>query len=110
MPTPLRPLTGPERRLIPTNVENADTPSRADIAPRAARQRFAGLSLPIRKGRRVFAGVMAQEILPVVLYAVIVSEDGNMRVNDAILGTHLVTCEKWLKASAHGRSNPARVD
>jgi hypothetical protein len=50
-----------------------------------------------------YVGVLAQEVLPVVPYAVIVGEDGFMRVNYEMLGTRLMTWDEWQNRS----SNPA---
>jgi hypothetical protein len=60
----------------------------------------------------IYVGVLAQEVLPVVPYAVIVGEDGFMRVNYAMLGTHLMTWGDWQKisASASPECNGAPVD
>lgn len=48
----------------------------------------------------IYVGVLAQEVLPIVPYAVIVGEDGFMRVNYDMLGTRLMTWEEWQKISA----------
>jgi len=48
----------------------------------------------------IYVGVLAQEVLPIVPYAVIVGEDGFMRVNYDLLGTRLMTWEEWQKISA----------
>jgi hypothetical protein len=48
----------------------------------------------------IYVGVLAQEVLPVVPYAVIVGEDGFMRVNYDMLGIRLMTWEEWQKTSA----------
>jgi len=48
----------------------------------------------------IYVGVLAQEVLPVVPYAVIVGEDGFMRVNYDMLGARLMTWEEWQKTSA----------
>jgi hypothetical protein len=48
----------------------------------------------------IYVGVLAQEVLPVVPYAVIVGEDGFMRVNYDMLGARLMTWEEWQKSSA----------
>jgi hypothetical protein len=48
----------------------------------------------------IYVGVLAHEVLPVVPYAVIVGEDGFMRVNYDMLGTRLMTWEEWQKISA----------
>jgi hypothetical protein len=50
-----------------------------------------------------YVGVLAQEVLPVVPYAVIVGKDGFMRVNYEMLGTRLMTWDEWQNRS----SNPA---
>lgn len=48
----------------------------------------------------IYVGVLAQEVLPIVPYAVIVGEDGFMRVNYDMLGSRLMTWEEWQKISA----------
>jgi hypothetical protein len=60
----------------------------------------------------IYVGVLAHEVLPVVPYAVIVGEDGFMRVNYDMLGTRLMTWEEWQKisASASREGNSAPVD
>jgi hypothetical protein len=60
----------------------------------------------------IYVGVLAHEVLPVVPYAVIVGEDGYMRVNYDMLGTHLMTWEEWQKISAgpSQERNSAPVD
>jgi hypothetical protein len=60
----------------------------------------------------IYVGVLAHEVLPVVPYAVIVGEDGFMRVNYDMLDTRLMTWEEWQKisASASQELNSAPVD
>jgi hypothetical protein len=60
----------------------------------------------------IYVGVLAHEVLPVVPYAVIVGEDGFMRVNYDMLDTRLMTWEEWQKisASASQERNSAPVD
>jgi hypothetical protein len=45
----------------------------------------------------VYVGVIAQEVLAVVPEAVIIGEDGFMRVNYERLGTRMMTWEEWQK-------------
>jgi hypothetical protein len=60
----------------------------------------------------IYVGVLAHEVLPVVPYAVIIGEDGFMRVNYDMLDTRLMTWEEWQKisASASQERNSAPVD
>jgi hypothetical protein len=60
----------------------------------------------------IYVGVLAHEVLPVVPYAVIVGEDGFMRVNYDMLDSRLMTWEEWQKisASAPQERNSAAVD
>jgi hypothetical protein len=59
-----------------------------------------------------YVGVLAQEVLPVVPYAVIVGEDGFMRVNYEMLGTRLMTWDEWQNRSSNPTPacEPARDD
>jgi hypothetical protein len=45
----------------------------------------------------VYVGVIAQEVLAVVPEAVIIGEDGFMRVNYERLGTRMMTWDEWQK-------------
>jgi hypothetical protein len=45
----------------------------------------------------VYVGVIAQEVLAVVPQAVIIGEDGFMRVNYERLGTRMMTWDEWQK-------------
>jgi hypothetical protein len=86
--------------LMPTMTADSDTRLKTDIA-RVGRLNN---GLPLYRFRYLwsqafFVGVMAQEVLPVVPYAVIVGEDGFMRVNYAMLGTRLMTWDEWVTAS-----------
>jgi hypothetical protein len=60
----------------------------------------------------IYVGVLAQEVLPIVPYAVIVGEDGFMRVNYDMLDTRLMTWEEWQKisSSASTERDSAAVD
>jgi hypothetical protein len=43
----------------------------------------------------VYVGVMAQDVLPVMPEAVLVGEDGFMRVDYERLGTRMMTWDEW---------------
>jgi hypothetical protein len=45
----------------------------------------------------VYVGVIAQEVLALVPEAVIIGEDGFMRVNYERLGTRMMTWDEWQK-------------
>ena len=51
----------------------------------------------------IYVGVIAQEVLPVVPEAVIVGEDGYMRVDYARLGTRMMTWAEWQRNSVRAR-------
>ena len=92
---------GCKHPLIPPIAARSDTRLKTEIA----RVGQLDNGLPLYRFRYLwskefFVGVMAQEVLPVVPYAVIVGEDGFMRVNYAMLGTRLMTWDEWMEASA----------
>jgi hypothetical protein len=96
--------------LMPTITAGSDTRLKTDIA----RVGQLDNGLPLYRFRYLwsqefFVGVMAQEVLPVAPYAVIVGEDGFMRVNYAMLGTRMMTWDEWMKASRRYDSAPSKV-
>ena len=58
----------------------------------------------------VYVGVLAQEVLPVVPHAVVVGEDGFMRVNYEMLGARLMTWDEWQKSSGDTSRDSASFD
>jgi hypothetical protein len=105
----------PDRR----HVQKQMTRVRSDIRLKADVVRVGQLDngLPLYRFRYLwssdtYVGVLAQEVLPVVPYAVIVGEDGFMRVNYDMLGTRLMTWEEWqnISTSASQKRNSAPVD
>lgn len=89
------------------HVQGQMTRVRSDIRLKADVVRVGQLDngLPLYRFRYlwssdIYVGVLAQEVLPVVPYAVIVGEDGFMRVNYEMLGTRLMTWEEWQNISA----------
>jgi len=53
-----------------------------------------------RRGEQVYVGVMAQEVLRVVPEAVVLGEDGHLRVDYARLGLRLMLWEEWAAANS----------
>src|SRR5262245_54101476 len=85
------------RKTIPT-ATRSDTRLKTDIVRVGKLDN--GLSLYRFRylwSKEVFVGVLAQEVWPVVPYAVILGEDGFLRVNYALLGTRMLTWDEWQK-------------
>jgi hypothetical protein len=108
-------LMSPDRR----HVRRPMTRVRSDIRLKTDVVRVGQLDngLPLYRFRYlwssdIYVGVLAHEVLPVVPYAVIIGEDGFMRVNYDMLDTRLMTWEEWQKisASASQERNSAPVD
>jgi hypothetical protein len=58
--------------------------------------------------RDLYVGVIAQEVLSVVPKAVIVGEDGYMRVDYAQLGTRIMTWAEWQRNGSENRRRQRR--
>jgi hypothetical protein len=86
------------RRTIPI-ATRSDTRLKTDIV--RVGQLENGLSLYRFRylwSKEVLVGVLAQEVWPVAPYAVILGEDGFLRVNYALLGTRMMTWDEWRKS------------
>jgi len=96
-------LTRPDRSCLLKSTISTDSDSRLKTDVVRVGQLENGL--PLYRFRYVwsndvYVGVMAHEVLPVVPYAVIVGEDGFMRVNYGMLGTRLMTWSEWQRSTA----------